>query len=44
LHLQLSCGSRLAQLGYENVAIYPGGKQEWMDAGFPVDRGEALAA
>jgi len=35
---------RLAQLGYENVAVYPGGKQDWVDAGFPVDRGEALAA
>jgi rhodanese-related sulfurtransferase len=35
---------RLAQLGYENVAVYPGGKQDWMAAGFPVDRGEALAA
>ena len=35
---------RLAQLGYENVAVYPGGKQDWMEAGFPVDRGEALAA
>ena len=35
---------RLAQLGYENVAVYPGGKHDWMDAGFPVDRGEALAA
>jgi rhodanese-related sulfurtransferase len=35
---------RLAQLGYENVAVYSGGKQDWMDAGLPVDRGEALAA
>jgi len=35
---------RLAQLGYENVAVYLGGKQDWMDAGFPIDRGEALAA
>jgi rhodanese-related sulfurtransferase len=35
---------RLAQLGYGNVAVYPGGKQDWMAAGFPVDRGEALAA
>jgi len=35
---------RLEQLGYENVAVYPGGKQDWMDAGFPVDRGEVLAA
>jgi rhodanese-related sulfurtransferase len=35
---------RLAQLGYENVAVYPGGKQDWSDAGLPVERGEALAA
>jgi len=35
---------RLAQLGYENVAVYAGGKEDWMDAGFPVERGEALAA
>jgi rhodanese-related sulfurtransferase len=35
---------RLTQLGYENVAVYPGGKQEWSDAGLPVERGEALAA
>jgi len=34
---------RLEQLGYENVAVYPGGKEDWMDAGFPVDRGEVLA-
>src|SRR6266705_3140894 len=27
---------RLAQLGYENVAVYTGGKQDWMEAGFPV--------
>jgi rhodanese-related sulfurtransferase len=35
---------RLAQLGYEDVAVYSGGKQDWMEAGFPVDRGEARAA
>ena len=35
---------RLEQLGYENVAVYPGGKEDWMDARFPVDRGEVLAA
>jgi len=35
---------RLAQLGYENVAVYPGGKQDWSEAGYPVERGEALAA
>ena len=34
---------RLEQLGYENVAVYAGGKQDWMEGGFPVDRG-ALAA
>jgi rhodanese-related sulfurtransferase len=35
---------RLVQLGYENVAIYAGGKQEWSEAGLPVERGDALAA
>lgn len=35
---------RLAQLGYENVAVYSGGKQEWSEAGLAVERGEALAA
>lgn len=35
---------RLAQLGYGNVTVYAGGKQDWMEAGFPVERGEALAA
>ncbi len=30
-------------LGYANVAVYPGGKQDWSGAGFPVERGEALA-
>jgi len=35
---------RLAQLGYDNVAVYAGGKQDWMEAGLPVERGEAIAA
>jgi rhodanese-related sulfurtransferase len=35
---------RLAQLGYENVAVYSGGKQDWSEAGFPVERGDALTA
>jgi rhodanese-related sulfurtransferase len=35
---------RLTQLGYENVAVYPGGKQDWSEAGYPVERSEALAA
>jgi len=36
--------AKLAQMGYENVAVYAGGKQEWSEAGLPVDKGEALAA
>ena len=35
---------KLAQMGYANVAVYPGGKQDWSEAGLPVERGEALAA
>jgi rhodanese-related sulfurtransferase len=29
---------RLEQLGYTNVAVYPGGKQDWSEAGLPVER------
>jgi rhodanese-related sulfurtransferase len=36
--------AKLAQMGYENVAVYAGGKQDWTEAGFPVERGEAVAA
>ena len=36
--------AKLAQQGYENVAVYAGGKQDWSEAGLPVERGEALAA
>jgi len=36
--------AKLAQMGYENVAVYAGGKQEWSEAGLPVERDEALAA
>ena len=35
---------RLTQLGYENVAVYSGGKQEWSESGLPMERDEALAA
>lgn len=28
---------RLIQLGYTNVAVYAGGKQEWEEAGLPFD-------
>ena len=34
----------LAQMGYENVAVYAGGKQDWQEAGLPVERGETVAA
>jgi len=34
----------LAQLGYTNVAVYGGGKQDWQEAGLPVERGAAVAA
>jgi len=33
-------GARLEQLGYTNVAVFPGGKQDWQDAGLPVEREE----
>lgn len=32
---------RLRQLGYRNVRKYPGGKQEWVESGLPVERGPA---
>jgi rhodanese-related sulfurtransferase len=34
----------LEQLGYGNVAVYAGGKQDWQEGGLPVERGEALHA
>lgn len=30
---------RLLELGYRNVAHYPGGKRDWIEAGFPVEGG-----
>ena len=35
--------AKLTQLGYENVAVYAGGKQDWSEAGLAVERGDALA-
>lgn len=32
----------LAQMGYTNVAVYAGGKQDWQEAGLPLERGEAV--
>ena len=34
----------LEQLGYGNVAVYAGGKQDWQEAGLPVERGEPVPA
>src|SRR5262245_55066236 len=36
--------SILEQLGYTNVAVYPGGKEDWQAAGLPVEPGQARAA
>lgn len=29
---------RLTELGYSDVAVYPGGKQDWSDAGLRLER------
>jgi rhodanese-related sulfurtransferase len=34
----VTASRRLAQLGYRAVREYPGGKQDWIDAGLPVER------
>ena len=36
--------AKLAQMGYENVTVYAGGKQDWSEAGLAVERSEALTA
>lgn len=30
----------LRQIGYADVSVYAGGKQDWADAGFPVETGD----
>jgi len=32
---------RLVELGYRDVRVYPGGKEEWAEAGLPVERDDA---
>jgi len=32
----------LEQLGYTNVAVYPGGKEDWVEHGLPVERSNGL--
>jgi rhodanese-related sulfurtransferase len=34
----LATAQRLQELGYTNVHHYPGGKNEWRDAGLPLER------
>ena len=34
----------LEQLGYTDVSVYPGGKEDWSNAGLPVERGEPATA
>ena len=36
--------TRLAELGYANVREYAEGKQDWIDAGLPTERGLPVAA
>jgi rhodanese-related sulfurtransferase len=35
---------RLAQLGYRNVRVYAGGKQDWETGGLPFETREAVGA
>jgi rhodanese-related sulfurtransferase len=34
---------RLVELGYENVRHYPGGKEEWVEAGLPLEGAKSRA-
>ena len=34
----------LGQLGYSNVSVYAGGKQDWSEAGLPVERAPVESA
>jgi rhodanese-related sulfurtransferase len=35
---------RLKQLGYADVRVYAAGKQDWIDAGLPVEHGSTVPA
>jgi rhodanese-related sulfurtransferase len=37
----VAVGRRLEELGYRNVRHYPGGKNEWTEAGLPLEGGRA---
>lgn len=32
----------LEQMGYTNVSVYQGGKQDWREAGLPIEKSEAI--
>ena len=34
----IAVAARLAELGYRNVAVYEGGKEDWVEHGLPVER------
>ena len=34
----------LGQTGYRNVAVHAGGRQDWRQAGLPVERADPVAA
>ena len=36
-----STARRLVELGYTNVRVYQGGKEDWIEAGLPVERDPA---
>ena len=36
--------AELERLGYTDVAVYAGGKQDWIDAGYAIERGREIAA
>ncbi len=33
---------RLEDLGYRRVGVYPGGKEDWVEHGFPVERDSGM--
>jgi rhodanese-related sulfurtransferase len=38
-----TAGGLLGQLGYSNVSVYAGGKQDWTEAGLPLETGLVTA-
>lgn len=40
----IAVAQRMIELGYSNVRHYPGGKQEWVEAGLPLEGGRAQPA